>query len=44
MNSLLTYQDESHDDNLAEFFLKMIGAFLKKGLLASLAWLFEALL
>ena len=40
----MTYPDQPHDDNLAEFFLKMIGAFLKKALLASLVWLFEALL
>jgi hypothetical protein len=30
MNSPLTYPDQLRDDNLAEFFLKLIGAFLKK--------------
>ncbi len=43
MNSPLTYPDQPRDDNLVEFFLKLIGAFLKKVLLALLAWLFDAL-
>jgi hypothetical protein len=43
MNSPLTYPDQPHDDNLGEFFLKLIAAFLKKILLALLAWLFYAL-
>jgi len=30
MNSPLTYPDQPRDDNLVEFFLKLIGAFLKK--------------
>jgi hypothetical protein len=44
MNSPLTYPDQPRDDdNLVEFFLKLIGASLKKVLLALLAWLFNAL-
>jgi hypothetical protein len=43
MNSPLTYPDQPHDDNLVEFSLKLIGEFLKKILLALLAWLFHAL-
>jgi hypothetical protein len=30
MNSPLTYPDQQRDDNLVEFFLKLIGAFLKR--------------
>jgi hypothetical protein len=43
MNSPLTYPDQPHEDNLVEFFLKLIGAFLKKILLALLAWFLHAL-
>jgi hypothetical protein len=43
MNSPLTYPDHPHDDNLAEFFLKMIGALLKKALLVLLVWFVDAL-
>jgi hypothetical protein len=43
MNSPLTYADQRRDDNLAEFFLHLIGAFLKKVLLALLVWLFDVL-
>ncbi len=43
MNSPLTYPDQPRDDNLVEFFLKLICAFLKKVLVALLAWLFDAL-
>jgi hypothetical protein len=43
MNSPLTYPDERRDDNLVEFFLKLVGAILKKVLLAPLVWLFDAL-
>jgi hypothetical protein len=43
MNSPLTYPDQRRDDNLVEFFLKLIGAILKKVLLAPMVWLFDAL-
>jgi hypothetical protein len=43
MNSPLTYPDQPHDDNLLELFLKLIGAFFKKILLALLRWLLHAL-
>ena len=43
MNSSLTYPDKQRDDNLVEFFLKLIGATLKKVLLVLLVWLFDAL-
>jgi len=43
MNSPLTYPDQPRDDKLVEFFLKLIGAFLKKVLHGLLAWLFDAL-
>jgi hypothetical protein len=43
MNNPLTYPDQPRDDNLVEFFLKLIGAFLKKVLLALLTWLLHAL-
>ena len=43
MNSPLTYPDQRHDDNLVEFFLKLIGACLKKVLPALLVWLFDVL-
>jgi hypothetical protein len=43
MSSPLTYPDHPRDDSLAEFFLKMTGAVLKKALLASLVWLFDIL-
>jgi hypothetical protein len=43
MKSPLTYPDQRGDDNLAEFFLKLIGATFKKALLALLAWLFDVL-
>ena len=43
MNSPLTYPDQRHDDNLVEFFLKLIGATLKKVLFVLLVWLFDAL-
>jgi hypothetical protein len=43
MNSPLTYLDHRRDDNLVEFFLKLIGATLKKVLLALLVWLFDVL-
>jgi len=43
MNSPLTYPDQRRDDNLMEFFLKLIGAILKKVLRALLVWLFDVL-
>lgn len=43
MNGPLTYPDQPRDDNLVEFFLKLIGAFLKRVLFALLAWLFDVL-
>ncbi len=43
MNSPLTYPDQRRDDNLVEFFLKLIGAILKKVLRALLVWLFDVL-
>jgi hypothetical protein len=43
MNSPLSYPDQIRDDNLLQFFLKLTGAFLKKVLLAPVAWLFNAL-
>jgi hypothetical protein len=43
MNSPLTYPDQRRDDNLVEFFLKLIGATLKRVLLALLGWLFDVL-
>jgi len=43
MNSPLTYPDQRHDDNLLEFFLRLIGACLKKVLLTLLVWLFDVL-
>jgi hypothetical protein len=43
MNSPLTYPDQLRDDNLVEFFVKLTGAFLKRVLLALLAWVFDAL-
>ena len=43
MNSPLTYPDQPRDDNLAEFFLKLIGASVKKALQLLLAWFFDAL-
>ena len=42
MNSPLTYPDQ-RDDSLVEFFLKLIGATLKKVVLALLGWLFDVL-
>jgi len=39
----VTYPDQRHDDNLVEFFLKLICATLKKVLLVLLVWLFDAL-
>jgi hypothetical protein len=43
MNNPLTYPDQLRDDNLVEFFLNLIGASLKKVLLALLVWLFDIL-
>ena len=43
MNSPLTYPDQRHDDKLVGFFLSLIGAFLKKVLLALLGWLIDLL-
>jgi hypothetical protein len=43
MNSPLSYPDQRQDDNLVEFFLRLIGACLKKVLLVPLVWLFDAL-
>ncbi len=43
MNSPLTYPDQPRDDNLIEFFLHLIGAFVRKALLELLAYLFDAL-
>ena len=43
MNSPLTYPDQPRDDNLADFFLKLIGAFVKKALHVLLVWLFDVL-
>jgi hypothetical protein len=43
MNSPLTYPDQLRDDSLVEFFLKLIGAFLKRALLALLVLLFDVL-
>ena len=43
MDSPLTYPDHPRGDNLAEFFLKMIGACLKKALSVLLVWLVDAL-
>jgi hypothetical protein len=43
MNSPLTYPDQLRDNNLVEFFLKLIGAILKKVLLGLLVWVFDAL-
>jgi hypothetical protein len=43
MNSPLTYPDQRRDDNLVEFFLKLIAAILKKVLRALLVWLFDVL-
>jgi hypothetical protein len=43
MNSPLTYPDQLHDDNLVEFFLKLIGASVKKALHVLLVWFFDAL-
>jgi hypothetical protein len=43
MNSPLTYPDQPRDDNLFEFFLGLIGAFVRKALLELLVCLFEAL-
>jgi hypothetical protein len=42
INSPLTYPDQG-DDNLVGFFLKLIGATLKKVVLALLGWLFDVL-
>jgi hypothetical protein len=44
MNSPLSYPGQIRDDNLLEFFLKLVGAFLKKLLLAPVVWLFDTLL
>ena len=43
MNSQLTYSDQPREDNLIEFFLALIGAFVSKTLLELLVCLFEAL-
>jgi hypothetical protein len=43
MNSPLTYPDQPPDDKLIEFFLDLIGAFVRKALLELLAWLCDAL-
>ena len=43
MNSPLTYPDQRDDDNLVEFFLNLIGALLKRVLLALLVLLFDVL-
>jgi hypothetical protein len=42
MDSPLTYPDQ-RDDNLVEFFLKLVSATLKKVVLALLVWLFDVL-
>jgi hypothetical protein len=39
----LTYPDQTHDDNLPQFFLKLFGAFLKKILIASAVLVFDVL-
>ena len=43
MNSPLTYPDQPRDDNLVEFFLKLIGASGNKALHVLLVWFFDAL-
>jgi len=43
MNSPLTYPDHLRDENLAEFFLKLIGASVKTALHVSLVWFFDLL-
>jgi len=43
MNSPLTYSDKPREDNLIEFFLHLIGAFVRKALLELLAYLIDAL-
>ncbi len=43
MNSPLTYPDQPREDNLVEFFLNLIGAFLKKVALALLVGFFDVL-
>jgi hypothetical protein len=43
MKSPLTYPDLKRDDNLVEFFLKLIGASFKQILLALVVWLINAL-
>jgi hypothetical protein len=43
MNSPLTYPDQQRDENLIEFFLRLIGAFVRKAFLELLAYLFDAL-
>lgn len=43
MNSPLTHSDQPRDDNLVEFFLRLIGAFLKKLLHGLGEWLFQGL-
>ena len=43
MNSPLTYPDQPRDDNLVEFFLKLIGALLKRVLHGLAEWLFHCL-
>jgi hypothetical protein len=43
MNSPLTYPNQPRGDNLVEFFLKLIGAFLKRVLYGLVEWLFHSL-
>jgi hypothetical protein len=43
MNSPLTYPDHPRDENLAEFFFRLIGASVKTALHVSLVWFFDLL-